>query len=93
MNGHQYDYNHKLPNQPVAVDFNTPGHTFNNLTVMVIQQLGSTTAAHRKHRESYWIHNLQSMAPYGLNLNDWKTLLVPIGKIEEEVKLIFKDNF
>ena len=58
-NGHQSDYYRKLPDKPVAVHFNTMGHTFENLTVIVIKQLGSTPTERRKVRESYWIHTLQ----------------------------------
>ena len=70
MNGHRSDYYRKLPDKPVAVHFNTVGHTFENLTVMVIEQLGSAPTERRKVRESYWIHTLRSMAPYGLNLEE-----------------------
>ena len=42
MNSHRSDYNHKLPDKPVAVHFNTTGHTFEDLTVMVIENMGTT---------------------------------------------------
>ena len=70
MNGHRSDYYRKLPDKPVAVHFNTMGHTFENLTVMVIEQLGWAPIERRKLRESYWIHTLRSVAPQGLNLDE-----------------------
>ena len=54
--------------KPVAFHFNTMGHTFEDLTLMVIEQLGSAPTERRKLRESFWIHTLQSVAPQGLNL-------------------------
>ena len=69
MNGHRSDFYRKLPDKPVAVHFNTTGHKFEDLTVMVIEKLCSANAARRKHRESYWIHTLRSVSPLGLNLD------------------------
>ena len=60
---------YKAPDKPVAVHFNTMGHTFEDLTVMVIEQLGSAPIEGRKLRESYWIHTLRSVALQGLNLD------------------------
>ena len=57
MNGHRSDYNRKLPDKPVAVHFNSVGRTFDDLSVMVIEQLWKDDAPHRKLRESYgYIH-------------------------------------
>ena len=53
INGHQSEYYRKLPDKPFAVHFNTVGHTFENLTVMIIDQLGSAPTERRKVRESY----------------------------------------
>ena len=70
MNGQGSDYYRKLPDKPVAVHFNTTIYTFEDLTVMVIEQLGSAPIEPRKLRESYWIHTLRSVAPQGLYLDD-----------------------
>ena len=70
MNGDWSDYYRKLPNKPVAVHFNPVRHTFENLTVMIIEQPGSAPTERRKGWESYWIHTLQSMAPHRLNLEE-----------------------
>ena len=69
MNGHRSDYNRKLSDKPVAVHFNSVGHTFDDLSVMVIEQLWKDDASHRKLRESYWIHTLGSLTPQGLNMD------------------------
>ena len=70
VNGHRSDYYRKLPDKPVAAHFNTLGHTFEDLTIMVIEELGSAPTERRKLRERFWIHTLRSVAPQGLNLED-----------------------
>ena len=70
MNGNRSDYYRKLPDKPVAVHFNTMGHTLEDLNVMVIDQLGSAPIERRKLTESFRIHTLRSVAPQGLNLDD-----------------------
>ena len=69
VNGHRFEYYRKLPDKPVASHFNTLGHTFENLTIMVIEDLGSAPTERRKFRERFWIHTLWSVAPQGLNLD------------------------
>ena len=68
MNGHRSDYYRKLPDKPVAEHFNLIGHSFEDLLVMVIEQI-MAGCARRKQRESFWIHTLQTLAPDGLNLD------------------------
>ena len=41
-----------------TIHFNTAGHTFDDLTVMVIEHTCMANSTHRKQRESYWIHTL-----------------------------------
>ena len=69
MNGHRSDYHRKLPDKPVAEHFSGPGHTFDDLTVMVIEAMYSANSDRRKYRESYWIYTLRLLAPEGLNLD------------------------
>ena len=38
-NGHRCNYYHKLSYKPVVEGFNTIGHTFKELTIMVIKQI------------------------------------------------------
>ena len=68
MNGHRSDYHRRLPNKPVAKHFyNTPSHTFEDASVMVIDQLYSTGSMRQKYRESYWIYTLRTLTPKCLN--------------------------
>ena len=48
MNGHQFDYYWKLPDKSVAVHFNTTSHTFEDLSMVVIEELGSAPTELRK---------------------------------------------
>ena len=68
INGHRSDYYRKLPDKPVAEYFNTTGHSFEDLTVMIIKQIVAGSAQ-QKQRESFWIHTLQILAPDGLSLD------------------------
>ena len=52
MNGDRSYYYRKLPDKSVGVHFNTMGHTFEDLTVVVIEQLGSSPVERRKLSES-----------------------------------------
>ena len=70
VNGHRSANYCKLPDKPVAANFNTLGHTFEDLTRMVIEELGSAPTKRRKFRERFRIHTLRSVAPQGLNLKD-----------------------
>ena len=74
MNGHRSDYYRQLPDKPVAEHFNTISHTFEDHTVMVIEQI-LADSARRKQRESFWIHTLQTLAPNGLNLDPLVSLV------------------
>ena len=68
MNGHRSDYYWKLSNQPVAKHVNTISHSFEDLTIMVIEEI-MADSAEWKQRESFWIHTLRTLAPDGLNLD------------------------
>ena len=49
MNGHRSE----LSDKPVAVDCNSIGHTFEDLTAMIIGLISSADATKRRIRESY----------------------------------------
>ena len=70
INGHRSDYNHRLLDKPVGKHFNDPGHTFGDLTIMAIEQMGKARATRRKNQESFWIHTHQSLTPDGLKLEE-----------------------
>ena len=69
MNGRRSDYYRRLPDEPVVEYFNTSGHTFDDTTVMIIEQLRVANSAQRKHQEGYWIYTLRTLLPEGLNLD------------------------
>ena len=50
MNGHCSDYYRKSPDKPVVVHFNTQGHSFDDMKVMVIEIIGLALTTHRKRR-------------------------------------------
>ena len=60
--GHRSDYYRKLLDKPVAEHFNIISHSFDDLSVMVIEQI-MAGSARQKQRESLWIHTLQTLAP------------------------------
>ena len=53
MNGQRSHYYWKLSDKPVMEQFNTIGHTFDDLTVMVIEQIHMADSARQKHRQSF----------------------------------------
>ena len=68
MNGHRSDYYRRPPDKPIAKHFyNTPCHTFNEVSVMVVKQLRSAGCMRHNYRESYWIYTIQTPTPDGLN--------------------------
>ena len=68
MNDHRSDYYRKPSDKPVAEHFNTTGHSFEDLTAMVIEQI-IADSTRRKQRESFWIRTFRTLAPDGLNLD------------------------
>ena len=67
MNGHRSEHKCKLPEQ-VAVHYNLVDHSFNDLSVMVIENLWRDDKAFGTFRETYWIFKLNTVVPNGLNL-------------------------
>ena len=51
LNDQSSDYYRTLPDKPVEMHFNTPGHTFDDLTAMIIEQIRVASATHRNSRE------------------------------------------
>ncbi len=70
LNGHRSDVKTKKLDKPVAAHFNLPDHTIDDLEVMGIEKIHSNDPGRRRLRESYWIFELETMAPRGLNLED-----------------------
>ena len=68
MNGHRSDCYCKLSDKPVSEHLNTISYSFEDLTVMVIEQI-MAGSARCKQQESFWIHTLRALTPDGLNLD------------------------
>ena len=56
--------------EPVATHFNTHPHTFNNVTITGIEHIQNGKTSTRKLRESYWINELKTTTPPGLNIKE-----------------------
>ena len=55
--------------EPVASRFNSEGHSLEDLSIFVIEQIHREEASFRKAKESHWIQTLRSLVPEGLNLD------------------------
>ena len=69
MNGHRSDIKHRRLEKPVAAHFNSEGHSLQDLSIFVIEQIHREEASYRRAKESYWIQTLRSLAPEELNLD------------------------
>ena len=69
MNGHRSDIKHCRLEKPVAKHFNLPGHSIDELTILVIEKIYRDNASFRRLKESLWIQTLWTLAPNGLNHN------------------------
>ena len=69
MNSHRCDNKHQHLEKPVASHFNSEGHSLEDLSIFVIEQIHKEEASFQKVKESYWIRILWSLAPEGLNLD------------------------
>ena len=67
MNGHQSDIKHQHLKKPVAAHFNSEGHSLQDLSIFVIEQIHREEASYRRAKESYWIQTLRSLAPEELS--------------------------
>ena len=69
MNGHRSDIKHRHLEKPVASHFNSEGHSLEDLSIFVIEQIHREEANFRKAKESHWIQTLHSLVLEGLNLD------------------------
>ena len=71
MNDHQSDITTKKLNKPEAAHFNQPNHSYEDLRVMGIEKIDRNNSRKwRKLRERYWIFELRTLTPEGLNIED-----------------------
>ena len=70
MNYHRSDsIKHQHLEKTVATRFNSEGHSLEDLSIFVIEQIHGEKANFRKAKESDWIRTLRSLVPGGLNLD------------------------
>ena len=69
MNGYRNDIAHRRIEKPVAAHFNSTGHSIGDLRILVIEAMRSQDESLRKKRESFWINQLRSLYPGGMNLD------------------------
>ena len=63
MNGHRSDINHNHPDTLVVAHFKAPGHSVDDLSVRVIEQVWRDDTAYHKKWERWWIHTFRSVTP------------------------------
>ena len=65
--------------------WNTLTHltTFEDASVMIIEQTRVANSTQRKHMESCWIYTLRMLAPDGLNLDPWalRFKIIQVGMV------------
>ena len=66
--GHHNDIAHRRIKKPVAAHFNSPGLSLGDLSILAIETMKSQDESLRKKRESFWIKELKSLYPGGMNL-------------------------
>ena len=68
FNNHKSSIRLKNMSQPVSAHFNQPGHTISHLFITGIDYWHEWTESTRKSKESFWIAQMQTKSPMGLNL-------------------------
>ena len=63
----------KRNESPVSRHFNLPGHNSDNVRISVLEFIKqdrelATTTEYRRQREFWWIHQLKSLEPQGINM-------------------------
>ena len=81
MEEHLADIRHNR-DKLVAKHFNLPGNTTQNLTSFIIESVNTDpdleqATRTRRNRESYWIHQLRTLKPLGINDHAWRVPLAP----------------
>ena len=63
LNRHRSDIMQRRIEKPVASHFTSPGHSLDDLKILVLEVMRSQDEHLRKWRESYWIKQLRSLHP------------------------------
>ena len=67
----------QAPDKLVSVHFNMPGHTFDDMTIMVVEQMRVPNSSRKKCQESFWTHTLQSLNLHSPNLESQGLMTAP----------------
>ena len=71
MTTNPVDSTTKKLDKPVAAHFNQPNHSHEDLRVMGIEKIEDhNSRKRRKLREQYWVFELSTLTPEGLNIED-----------------------
>ena len=70
MNGHRSDITTKKLDKPVSAHFNQPDHSLKDMSVMGIEKIHVNNTDRRKLRERFWIFELRTLTPEGLNIDE-----------------------
>ena len=70
MNGHRFDITMRKLDKPVSFHFNQPDHSIEDLKVMGMEKINNNSKKQKKLRERYWIFELRTLTPEGLNIDD-----------------------
>ena len=81
LNGHRSVIRHNRAEKPVGAHFNLPEHSIEDLTILVVEKIQSDDTHLRRH---YWIHKIHSLAPHGLNLDEWEICMLNSVHREED---------
>ena len=71
LNNHRSFYT-KGRNCPITRHLLRTGHTFDNITFQIIEVNQNWDSERRKQRERFWMHQLRTLGPDGLNERDEK---------------------
>ncbi|XP_065938446.1 uncharacterized protein [Magallana gigas] len=67
INNHHSTIKTKKVKEPVGEHFNTSGHKWEDMAVLVIDHNPHWTDAERKSKDRFWMHRLKSFRPDGMN--------------------------
>ncbi|PJE77901.1 hypothetical protein CI610_03169 [invertebrate metagenome] len=67
INNHRCSIKQNRPDFPVARHFNLPSHSWKDMQVVAIDHCPTWNETKRRSRERYWITNLQTCYPRGMN--------------------------
>ena len=69
LNGHRNNITYRQTEKPVTGHFNSPGHSLDDLRIAFLEVMRSFDESLRRRLEGYWIKQLRSLHPEGMNLD------------------------